>query len=227
MIREFYYKYRIFIIPVVVGLICLIVIAVVIIPQTIELFKEKDTVGTLNNRITTLNNKTTELGNLDENKLNQDLMTALTVLPTERDVPQAMAVLQNLIAKSNLSLTSTSYSTSAKASDQSNFSLTISVMGSIVSTRNFLNTLSEGSRIFKVESISLKFLPDSTVASVDLPLTVFYQPTPKVALTIDQPVAKIDANEAELLNSLSKFAFQQSIESTVSGVPMGKTDLFQ
>lgn len=228
MIKEFYYKYRIYIIPGFVGIVCLIISAFIIVPQIIELFKEREKIGVLTNRISLLNNKAKELEGIDEVKLQQELVIALTVLPTAQDVPQAMAALQDIIARSNLSLESTSYSASSKEAGQNSFSLTISVVGSLASTRNFLNDLSEGSRIFKVESISLNILPQSSLVSVDIPLTVYYQAAPSTILTADQPVAKIDAKGEALIANLSKFASQTSVAvSTSAAVPVGKLDPFQ
>lgn len=229
MLKEFYIKYKIFIIPTGVGLICLLIIGFIIVPQISELFSEREKVGTLTNRINLLNNKAKELENLDEAKIKQDLVTALTVLPTGRDVPEAMAVLQGIIAKSNLSLTSTSYSTGSRdAGKADSFSLSISVLGSIDSTSDFLINLKEGSRIFKVESITLKIQPEGSLVSVDLPLTVFYQAVPSTVLSLDAPVAKIDAKEEELIKNLTKFVAQPSVatSSTEPSVPMGKTNLF-
>lgn len=231
MIKEFYIKYKIFIIPSAVGLVCLIIIVFVIIPQITGLFAERDKVGVLTNKIELLNNKAKELEGLDETILKQDLVTALTILPTERDVPQAMAALQDIITKSNVSLKSTSYSVASRESGQDSFSLTISIIGSLASTRDFMNNLREGSRIFKIESISSKIQTDNSLVSTDLPLTVFYQPAPATVLTLDQPVAKIGPKEEELIKNLTKYTFKEPVIATVSSasssVPIGKPDPFQ
>lgn len=226
MIKEFYLKYRIYIIPVVVGMVCLGIIGFVIIPQIFEIFKERGSVGELTNRISLLDKKAKELNNLDETVLQTQLETAISVMPTGRDVPQAMAVLQDLIAKSNLSLKSTSYSSVSKTG-QNSFSLTISVLGSLESSRNFLNSLREAPRLFKVESITLRVQPESNAVSLDLPLTVFYQPAPSTILSVDQPVAKITASEEDLIARLAKLAPKQPIFATASAVPVGKDDPFQ
>lgn len=225
--KEFYLKYKIFVIPFIVSLVCLIIIIFVIIPQILEFFSEREKIRIVMNRIDLLNNKAIELGKIDETKLKQDLTTTLIVMPTDRDIPQAMAVLENLITKSNLSLKSTSYGASSTSGGPNSFSLTVSLVGSVASTRFFLNSLSEGSRIFNVESISLRLQPQGSDVSVDIPLNVFYQSVPTKTLTLDQPVAKIDTKEDNLINNLSKFTLQQPSSATTAAIPVGKADPFQ
>ncbi|MDD2823296.1 MAG: type 4a pilus biogenesis protein PilO [Candidatus Daviesbacteria bacterium] len=227
MVKEFYLKYRIYIIPSVVGFICLAIIIFVIIPQMMDFFKDKEKADLVLNRIELLNKKSSELESLDQTKLEQDLVTALTVLPTGRDVPQAMAVLQELVAKSNLTLKSTSYSSSAKTANQENFSFAISVAGSLPATRNFLNSLQDAARLFKVESIALKFQSGEGSLVADIPLSVYYQAAPSTVLTMDQPIAEITEKENTLIQSLSKYKIQSVAESSASSTPLGKVDLFQ
>ncbi|MFA5933326.1 MAG: hypothetical protein WCV81_03650 [Microgenomates group bacterium] len=227
MLKDYYFKYRIYIIPSAVGLVCLLIIGFVIVPQMLEIFKERESSGVLFNRIDLLNKKANELNAIDDTKLQQNLVTALTVMPTDRDVPQAMAVLQDLISKSNLSLKSTSYAAGSKTSGQNSFQLTISVLGPLDSARSFLNSLREAPRIYQVDSIGLRFQPEGSLVSLDLPLTVFYQPAPATVLSVDQPVAKIDVKQEDLIANLIKVAAQKEVFATSSAVPIGKEDPFQ
>lgn len=227
MIKDFYFKYRIFIIPGVVGIICLSIIIFVIIPQVQEIFKERENGVVLANKIAALDKKSAELAALDQNKLQQDLVTALTIMPTGRDVPEAMAVLQDLITKSNLELKSTSYSAgSAGKADQNSFQLTISVMGSLSATREFLNNMRMTGRVFKVDSIALRFQPEGSSVAVDLPLTIFYQPAPATVLTVDQPVSKITSDQEKLVSDLAAIVSKPQAISTATAVPVGKADPF-
>lgn len=226
VLREFFIKYRIFIIPAVVGLVSLLIIAFVIIPQVLEIFIERGKVGELNNKIVLLNKKAADLNSLDENVLQKELTTALTVMPTNRDVPQTMAVLQGLISKYNLSLKSTTYSSGGKTA-QNSFQLTISILGSLQSTRDFINSLREAQRIFKVESIILRFQPEGNAVATDLPITVFYQPAPTAAISVDAPIANLDSNQQQLLANLTKLTAGGEIFATAAAVPVGKADPFQ
>lgn len=224
--KLFYTKYKIFIIPTVIGLICIGILGFVIFPQVLEYLKDMDQFTIAQNRIVSLNQKATELKTIDQATRQQQLKTALTILPTDRSVPQAMAALQTLVTKSNLVLKNTAYSAVSKSGETS-FSFTITVLGPLSSIRNFLNSLSEGPRIFKVESIALRFQPGGLLAEADIPLSVFYTPAPTTKISLDQPVSQISSKQEELIAKLTKAMAAAEVSSTSSAVPLGKADPFQ
>lgn len=228
-IKEIYYRYNVFLIPVVVGIICIGILAFVVVPQTLDYFKERTKIEELLNRIGLLNDKTVELKTVDEGTVNNDLVTALTVLPIDKDVPQAMDVLQGLINKSNLVLKNTAYSSSSKSNGKNGFTFTISVVGSLSSIKNFMSELQNAARIFKVESAALTFQGTGSLVEASIPLTVFYEPAPKTLITADQPIQKITNSDQELITTLLQSINQSENQSTVSAssVPLGKSDPFQ
>lgn len=227
--KEIYYQIKSFLIPGIVSIVCIIILVLVIYPQVSAYFKERDDIIAMKNRIITLNNKIKELQGIDESALKKDLAITLTILPTDRDVSQAMSSLQDLITKSNLVLDTTSYSPGTKDQGTNNFMFTVSVIGSLPSLRNFMNELQSGSNIYKIESIDLTFQETSSLATVSIPLTTFYEPAPKTQITLDQQVPIINDQDKELIAKLTKIAdqFNASAMATVSAVPLGKTDPFQ
>ncbi len=227
MIKELYYKYKIFLIPTIVGITCMSILILVIYPQSLGYFQQMDKINTLKNNIEVLNNKASELQKIDEEARKKDLVVALTVLPVERDVPIAMSTLQNLIAKSNLVLKSTAYTPISKSSGKDGFMFRVSVIGPLFSVKNFLNELQNGSRIFKVESISLNFQDTSSLIVADIPLTIFYEPAPKTVITLDQIIPTISDQEEELIGKLSKSIVSTEVVSTSSAVPLGKSNPFE
>lgn len=225
--KEIYYKYKIFLIPGIVSLISIAVLIFVVYPQASGYSQEINKIEKLKNNVEILNNKAKELQKIDEVTRGKDLVIALTILPTERDVPIAMSTLQSLIAKSNLVLKSTTYSPQSKSKENNNFMFTISVLGSLSSIKSFLGELQSGSRIFKVQSITLNFQNTSSLAEVSIPLLVFYEPVPKTLVTLDQPIPTISEKDEQLIGQLSKSVFQTEITSTSSAVPLGKVDPFE
>lgn len=226
--KEMYYKYKVFLVPVLAGIISLLVTVFIIFPQTMEYFKQKDKLAELMGRIGILNSKAEELGNIDSETRKKDLAITLTVLPTDKNVPQSMSVLQDLINKSNLVLKSTTYSPSSRGSGKNGFALTVSVVGSLTSIKNFMSELQSAARIFKVESAILTFQGAGSLIEADIPLTVYYEPVPKTLINLDASVPKINSDDEELINNLSKSITQfDTITSTGSSVPVGKTDPFE
>lgn len=228
-IKEIYYKYKIFLIPTAVGIICIGILILVVMPQTLDYFKERVKIEELFNKIEILNKKTEELKTIDEEAMKKDLVVALTVLPTEKEVPQAMSVLQGLINRSNLILKSTTYSSASKNSGKNGFTFTVSVIGSLSSIKNFMSELQNAARIFKVESATLNFQGTGSLVEATIPLTVFYEPVPKTLITIDQPVSKISSSDEELITNLSQSIFQSETQSTVSAISisLGKPNPFE
>lgn len=228
-IKEIYYKYNIYLIPAVVGIVCAGILVFVVIPQTLDYFKERTKIEELFNKIGMLNSKTEELKSVDEEAMKKDFVVALTVLPTDRDVPQAMNVLQGLINRSNLVLKSTVYSAGTKNAGKNGFSFTISVVGSLSSIKNFMSELQNSARVFKVESAELNFQGTGSLVEATMPLTVFYEPAPKTLITTDGTVPKISDSDQELITNLSQSIHQTETQSTVSAtsVPLGKSDPFQ
>lgn len=227
--KEIYNQIKPFLIPGVVGIVCVIISVLVIYPQIGEYFKVKDNITILKSRISTLNNKTKELQAIDEVGRKKDLSVALTILPTDRDVPKSMSILQALITKSNLILDQTSYSAGTKDQGKDGFMFTVSVVGSLPSLRNFMNELQNGSNIFKIESIDLDFQEASSLATVSMPLATFYESAPNIQATLDQPVSTISDKDEELITKLTNVVNQFNIASAASSsaVPLGKIDPFQ
>lgn len=228
-VKEIYYKYNIFLIPVIVGIVCVGILVFVVMPQTLDYFKERTKIEELFNKIGMLNSKTEELKSVDEEAMKKDLVVALTVLPADRDVPQAMNVLQGLINRSNLVLKSTAYSAGTKNTGKNGFSFTISVVGSLSSIKNFISELQNSARVFKVESVELNFQGTGSLVEATMPLTVFYEPAPKTLITTDSIVPKINDSDQELITNLSKSIYQTETQSTVSAasVPLGKSNPFE
>lgn len=228
--KEIYYKYKVFLIPAIIGVICVTILILVVIPQILGYFKEQDKIQTLKTRIELLNDKAKELQNIDEEARKNDLVVALTVLPTEKDVPRTMSMLQDLIVKSNLILKATTYSQQSKSAGKDGFGFNISVVGPPSSVRDFLNELQNAPFLAKVNSITLTFQGTGSIIDAAIPLTIFYEPAPKTAVTLDQPITTISDKEEELLKKLSKNIVQPNVVTSTTAatmVPLGKLDLFE
>lgn len=231
--KEIYYKYKIFLIPVVIGIICIAILILVVYPQALGYFQGINQIEILNNNVGILNNKAQELQKIDEETRKKELVIALTVLPTERDVPRTMSVLQDLVIKSNLVLKNTVYSPQSRSKENNSFMFTISVLGSLSSIKSFLGGLQSGPLIFKVESIVLNFQDTGSLVAANIPLHIFYEPVPKTLVALDQPIPTISDKDEQLIGELSKSVFQaeitstSSVFSTSSAVLLGKVDPFE
>jgi hypothetical protein len=227
ILKEIYLKYKIFIIPGVVLIISLAILVLIIAPQVMEFFKEKSTMEELSTKINLLNNKADELKNVDVETRKKDLVTTLTVLPTDRNVPQGMAVLQDAINKSNLVLTNTTYSPTSRINGKNGFTLTVTVIGTLSSIKDFMSELQSTARIFKVESATLNFQETGSLIEANIPITIFYEPAPKTLITLDNPVEKITDRDEDMITELSKVVIQNEQYASSSAVNVGKDNPFE
>lgn len=234
---EFYLKYRFIIWPAIVGISTILVSVLVIIPQLLTYFKVRDQIIQTQNKSQNLEEKAVALENINSLLTQKDLKVVFSVLPVDQDVPKAMMILQDMITTSGLELRSTTFGSSrAIASqqtlDKNSFKLNITVAGPVNLLRDFLIKLQNSSRLFQVESIGVTFQKNQGVVEAEIPLSVYYQPSLGEIGKLDQPLPKLSDQNKELLAKLYQTVDQtnlsfDSIESTSSSIPLGKSDPFQ
>ncbi|MCL5783881.1 MAG: hypothetical protein M1142_00800 [Patescibacteria group bacterium] len=231
-LKEFYFRYKFIILPVVVGFCSITVIILVVIPQFMSYFKVQKEIGDLRTRTGVLESKAKDLESVDPADTQQKLQIALTVLPTDQDVLTTVDVLHNLIIKEGLSVQNTDYSLSRQTSGRGNFRIGVTVSGPLASVRNLLIDLQNSSQVFQVESINTTFRPGGIV-DVELPLSVYYENTPSQLGNIDQPVPKLTDKDKQLLQDLAAAVDRANqmalslVPATSSAVPLGKIDPFE
>ena len=168
-----------------------------------------------------------ELENIDELSTQEDLKVVFEILPIEQGVPQAMTILQDMVAKSGLELKSTTFGSggsSKQASGEDNFKFNIAVSGQINLLRDFLMKIQNSPRIFQVESIGVQFQKTEGVVEADIPLSVFYQSASGDMGSMNQPLPKLSDKDKELLKKLSQIISQSNVSmSDLENIPEATT----
>ncbi|MDO8570491.1 MAG: type 4a pilus biogenesis protein PilO [Candidatus Daviesbacteria bacterium] len=232
---EIFLKYKFFVWPIIVGISSIVVLVLVIIPQLLTYLNINEKINQVQNRSNTLETKAVALENVDNLLTQKDLKVVFSVLPVDQDVPQAMVVLQDMVAKSGLELKSTSFGSSGlpqKGAGNSSFRLNIAVSGQVNVLRDFLVQLQNLPRLFQVDSIGVQFQKDKGVIEAEIPLSVFYNPTLGEMGTVDDPLPQINDKDKELLAKLTQVVGQgnnswASQEATSASTPLGKSDPFE
>lgn len=227
-IKQEVLKYKILLWPIITGISFLVILTFVIIPQIGAYLDIRNQIFGLRGRSNSLEVKAEELNIIDSSKMQKDLQTALTVLPQNPDVPEALLTLQETILKSGLILKDTSYVATGNAGRASSFLLNITVLGQINSLRNFLINLQTSPRVFQVEAISVKF-QQGALMEAEIPVSVFYHPLTPVSTNIDQEAPKLSEKEEKLLTDLAKMVSAPILNASESAtfVPLGKTNPFE
>src|SRR5258708_6829380 len=139
-IKKLLNKYQIFVWSAVSSLTIIVLVLLVIIPQSIELFKVFALLTTTSKQLNALTTKLSQLNQVDEGGVKTDLTTALSVLPAEKDLVSSLSQVQLLATADNLKIDDLSFAVSPpSANDKNNgFTVKLSLQGSIDQIKNFL-----------------------------------------------------------------------------------------
>lgn len=228
-VKEFYAKYKVIVWPIFTALASLTILTLVIIPQINAILHIRNQVTDLQKTANFLEVKAKDLEQLDETVGKRSLDIAFTVLPARQDVPEAITILQGLIANSGLILKNTTYSASSKSSRTSSFSLNVTAEGSLEAVRSFLTSLQLSPRIFRVESLTVHFREQGSLVEVEIPISVLYSEAPPQTSSPTEPVPKLSEQENLLLAELSRFVPVSAVYDTdiIPSVPLGKSNPFE
>lgn len=230
--NELYLKYRLLLWPVISGLASIAILVLVIIPQILGYLSVRTEIQNTQERSGKLEAKAQSLENIDDVETQKNLQAVFSVLPTDREVPQAISTLQSLISRAGLSLKSTSYNASLKGTSKESFQLSVTVVGQIGALRNFLISLENTNRIFQVEAINVQFQSSGLAIEADIPVTVFYGKDKNKLVSLESEVPRLNEKEGELLSRLSTLVASNPSgsagpESSSSSVPVGKSNPFE
>ncbi len=231
-LTQFYHRYKTVIWPVVVGLCSLIIIGLVIFPQITSYLHLRQEGNDLNTRISNLQVKTKELEQIDPQVYGKNLELALSALPSDRQVPQAVSILQTFINRSGMTLETIGFLGSAEtintADSKSNnsYQLGVVVLGDYPGLQKLLDALRKSPRVFKIERINAQSGTKSNTVEANLDLTVFYEPVATTIGPINQPVPQLSDKNQQLLNDLVTKNQLIATNSSSLSVPVGKVDPF-
>jgi len=153
-IKLYFGKNRQTVITSLVTLSSFVILGLVIIPQLLSYFTVQDEILQINKKTEELGVKAVELEKVDLISSQNSLGVVSSILPAEPDVPFSITVLQGLVIKSGLLLDEIAYLPSV--AEKKSFILSVKVSGSLQNIRSFILELKNASRVFQIETISLK-----------------------------------------------------------------------
>lgn len=228
ILSVFYLKYKHVILPLLSGLAFIVILAFVIIPQLASYLKINNEISQKKHQSSQLEAKAAQLEQINDEQMTNDLKVVFSVLPPSQDVPLSLTILQEIINKSQLSLTSTSFAAPLKEGKEGSFRLNVTVAGQISAIRDLFINLQDAPQMFQVQSIKVQFVKNSNVEA-ELPITVFYELPSKPGL-LDESVSSLNDDEKNLLAQLGRLVpvnFNSPDEGNLSSIPLGKTDPFE
>lgn len=227
---KFYSSYKLFIFPAVVTLSSLILIILVILPQTIKLITNQKIGDDLLNKSQNLEVKAQTLESINEEDLSRNVGYALAVFPSDKDFGNVVGLIQNITSQTGFNIVSLNLggSTASKTGTQS-FNVTLQLIGSKTLLPSLLSALENGPRLMRVDSLEISSAATGGI-QVSLGLDVLYSPAPSHFGTVDSPLPQLSAKDEELLVKLARVGGEGVSSGASSGfvsTPRGKANPFE
>lgn len=231
-IVKFYANYKLLIFPLVVALSSLILILLVILPQTIKLLINQRVGNDLLSRSENLEVKAETLASINEGELLQNLGYALNVYPQDRDLANVVGQVQIIAARTGFNIVSLNLGggplTPPKGGAQS-FNVTLQLTGSKALLPLLLSELENAPRLMRVSSLEISSIAiaGGSGIQVSLGIDVLYSVAPPEFGTVDSPLPQLSEKEQELLVRLAKVGSQRVGTGQVISAPRGKANPFE
>lgn len=231
-LKKFYMAYKLYIFPAVVGVCCLILTVLVILPQTIKLVGNQRSEEENLNRFKILEAKAAELDNYDESDLRQKVQIALSVLPPDKDLAGATGFLQQIITQAGFIPSSIQIggqvSPTVKGSSNQSYLINAQVSGSRSKINSLINSIENSGRMVKLSSIDISPGQGIEAVNISLGIEVLYFPFSSQAASIDAPLPKLTDKDQQLLAIFTQFnTIPSEADSTVTLSPRGKVNPFE
>lgn len=221
-------KYQPFVLPVLSVIFCLLLIALVTIPQLLKLLDTFKTLNTITGTQNSLDNKLSALKTINQQDYKTNLDTALIALPSEKDVPGAVDQILIILSGSGLHLDGISFDNSSdKTVPIENYAVRMTVSGDINQLKALFDKTKDSPRIIKINSIETGTGPTNVLAAT-ISLLVFYRPLPASVNTDSPTVPLITDSDIKLLEriKLNASTIPTLSQLDVSAIPTGKSDPF-
>ncbi len=204
LLKTLYYRYRAFVTPLVVILVCLLLFWFLVIPQIQAFYAMKDSLTLDTQNLSVLHQNLKIITNLDSAKLNQTLTTATDALPSEKDFAGIVSTLSNAAVSSGVILQDYSFTLGDLSGFDQNGKLsetptqvTVNIVGDVYAADRFMKQLSTQLPLSDVVSLTL-----GSGSSASLSIVFYYAPIQKIAFDNTVPLPVLTANDAKMLDSL-------------------------
>lgn len=222
-----YFSHKLIVYPLACGLVGLLLIILVIIPQIRSYFENRAVLRQTTHRKEVLELKADQLEKLDGSGLSQNLSQALAALPTEKDFTGVIGSVQRLTSQFGYSLIALTVSQAQiDTSGGSGFVLSLEVGGPKQNFEALLKSFETTVPVMKVKSIEIGSLQTDSVGAT-LQLDVYYSAAPSTFGAVDEPLASLTEEDKKIVSSLSQLAAPAEATTSVTLTPRGKPNPFE
>lgn len=204
-----YYRYRPFILPVLVLLVCTFLFLYVIIPQMRSWLSLEGQITDTRAKVQTLTQDITSLSSVNDTNLDSQMRIVAKALPVSKDLISMLGSLDNAGVSSGVSISDYSVQSMAGSAVGTNqvIQLSLSVTGNLASVEKFITALKN--EIPLADVVDMR----TTQTSSALTITFFYKPLDKITFNESDKIQTLSASEINLINKLASY----DINKTDSG----------
>jgi Tfp pilus assembly protein PilO len=224
-----YQNYSLIIIPLISILGCIVIAALVTIPQVFKILDTNQKIDETRAEQLFYKTKIANLQRIDTKLYRQNLDTALIALPPDKDIPSAIGDILNLLSGSGLQLLGMSFNqTGQPIGSLENFQTRVDVLGDVNQLKKFIELSQDSSRVLKIDGIEITSSATSDQIQATFNMLAFYQAIPvSVSVPLNQQVNLLTEADRQVLEKVEVYSRnRQVIESTASAVEVGKADPF-
>lgn len=229
-----YQQYRDYIMPVLSFVVSVTLIVLVIFPQIPQIGAINIKIEEIQAKTDSLTQKAGILERVDEDDYKAFLNTASQVLPSDRNIPNAIDNILRLVNANRLDLTAINFSNnSIKSGGLDAFSVKLSLAGNLEGVKAFVDGVKELPRLMKVNTIEIIDSGKPVVGerarppvSADIELLIFFQPVLASIGGVESPISQPSEQQLAQIQELQAKIVPFTTAPVTSG-ERGKSNPFQ
>ncbi len=225
---NFYQKYKLIVFPLLVAFSSVILIVFVIFPQIKNYLLDNKTILNLSQGSYLLEVKAQDLSGFDQDELSKKVSLSLLSLPVDKELPQIIGALQNIVLKNGFTLVSFQVAILPQTAQAvPDFTTKLELSGPSALMPQLLSGIEDSVRVMKVSGIEITTARASGVSQVSLSVDIFYAPLPSSLGDLDAPLPKLTEKDEEFLTNLEVNFPSQAVAAQPSFVSKGKVNPFE
>lgn len=224
---QIYQKYQFLIVPVIATIVCTLLLVFILLPQISNSFTTNKNLEVAQNKYNELNKKIKTLEEVDVASYKEGITTALTAVPSDKDIPGSINQLLFMMNNSELKLINIVISTTGTpVKSLSSFNAKLDVEGDLTQIKDFITQIKKAPRIIELNGVDLSTGKDNK-AQASLALLVFYQEISNNLGDVEKVVNPLNDTDKQTLSTISENSKNISSDLTpILNGPRGKEDPF-
>lgn len=204
-IKILYTRYKEFLLPIIIILVCVFLFLKLIIPQIQELLLERNQASEAREKIAVLKKNLNILSKIDEGDQNLKLQVAASALPAEKDFAGILNAISTASNKAGVFAGDFTFQVgelstkSAQTKVLPSLNLTLNIQSGVSGLRRFLSELSKTLPVSEVQDVRV----GSNLSTVTI--NFYYKPLSFKKFNYDTPLKPLSSQNSALLKKISSW----------------------